>query len=77
MHGRQFSEDLCNAIARMLPLLELPEIEAYTGASKRQIQRIRRMHSLTGRAYNRRNNARRGRRRDLNMENIQVSFFGF
>jgi hypothetical protein len=38
MHGRQFSEDLCNAIARMLPLLELPEIEAYTGASKRQIQ---------------------------------------
>jgi hypothetical protein len=77
MHGRQFSEDLCNAIARMLPLLEIPEIEAYTGVSKRQIQRIRTIYSRTGRAYrdNRRNNARMGRRRNLNMENIQVSSF--
>ncbi|KIK38400.1 hypothetical protein CY34DRAFT_108689, partial [Suillus luteus UH-Slu-Lm8-n1] len=37
---RKFSQDLCEAIVRMFPLLEISEIAAYTGASTHTIQTL-------------------------------------
>ncbi|KAG2351914.1 hypothetical protein BDR07DRAFT_1440887 [Suillus spraguei] len=48
MKGHTSSQELCEIIIRMLPLLDTSEIMAYTGASKSTIERIARCYKLTG-----------------------------
>lgn len=71
MRGQKVSEDLCVAITRMLPVLNVFEIEAYTGVSKKKIQEIRACYHRTGKAFRPRKTQRLGRHRHLSMENIQ------
>jgi transposase len=73
MRGRKISEDLCNVITRMLPVLDISDIQAYTGVSKSQIQRVRALYNRTGHGYKARDTRMMGRRRKLTLENIQVS----
>ena len=73
MRGRKLSEDLCNVIIRMLPVLDISDIAAYTGVSKSRIQRVRALYNRTGHGYIARDTRMMGRRRKLTLENIHVS----
>jgi hypothetical protein len=73
MRGHKLSEDLYNVIIRMLPVLDVSDIEAYTGVSKSRIQRVRALYNRTGLGYKAQDTRMMGRRCKLTLENIQVS----
>ncbi|KAH9991333.1 hypothetical protein BJV74DRAFT_795937 [Russula compacta] len=71
MCGCKLSEALCNIIICMLPVLDISDIEAYTGVSKSQIQRVQALYNQTGHGYKVRDTRRMGRHHKLTLENIQ------
>ncbi|KAG2116975.1 hypothetical protein DEU56DRAFT_761430 [Suillus clintonianus] len=72
MKGRTFSQDVCEIIVRMLPLLDTSEIMAYTGASKTAIQQIARCYRLTGKpSKESQSGNHRGRARMMDLEDIE------
>jgi hypothetical protein len=70
MKGHKSSQELCEIIIRMLPLLDTSKIMAYTGASKSTIEKIARCYQLTGKPYKESRSG--GRARIMDLEDIEV-----
>jgi hypothetical protein len=73
MRGHKPSKDLYNVIIHMLPVLDVSDIEAYTGVSKSRIQRVQALYNRTGLGYKARDTRMMRRCRKLTLENIQLS----
>ncbi|KAG1843120.1 hypothetical protein DFJ58DRAFT_844432 [Suillus subalutaceus] len=71
MKGHKSSQELCEIIIRMLPLLDTSKIMAYTGASKSTIEKIAQCYQLTGKPYKESRSG--GRARIMDLEDIETS----
>jgi hypothetical protein len=70
---KQTSEDLCWTIVRLGSVFDTADISKYTGKSERTVQRILRLHRLTGKPYSHLDRRFGGRRRWLNNDDVNVS----
>lgn len=70
--GRAWSEDLCWTIVRMSPLFSSRQIAAYTGVSRRSVQRILALWRRTGNPRNIPMPWMRGRPRSMDIDDVEV-----
>lgn len=73
--GKVISDDLRWTVIRMHEREDVETISAYTGVSKRQVFRILAQYRTTGSASKVRNVETRGRKRQLTVEDVQVSLY--
>jgi hypothetical protein len=69
------SEDLCWAIVRMAPIIDVESIIAFTGVSRRKIFQILAIHRATGDVVKDRDPHMLGRPRHLTSDDVAVRIF--